>query len=144
VWDQEMQRKAGAFVSREMVGWIEEVHKGLQGLRTTDVGRLLNARFGLSWGLIRLLCVARGVLLKGDNSFFQQALEAVGDGSRWARLCRRAFGIETQTGELFPLSDQVRAGLALYALTAEMLIDMLQPGERELVLETARLIQKGL
>ncbi|HIC16720.1 TPA: hypothetical protein EYO77_01260, partial [Candidatus Poribacteria bacterium] len=30
-----------AYASRKMVGWIEEVHKGLEGLRRKDSGRLL-------------------------------------------------------------------------------------------------------
>ena len=41
VWDASMQAKADAYASREMVGWAEEAHKGLEGLRTGDVGRML-------------------------------------------------------------------------------------------------------
>jgi predicted nucleotidyltransferase len=33
VWDGTMQAKADAWASRQMVGWIEEVYKGLGGLR---------------------------------------------------------------------------------------------------------------
>ena len=52
LWDAEIQRRANVEVSRRMVGWSEEVHKGLEGLRReNDLGRLLNACHGLSWGL---------------------------------------------------------------------------------------------
>jgi hypothetical protein len=45
------------------VGWIEEVHKGLEGLQRHDNGRLLLARHGCSWGLSHVMQVQRGVLL---------------------------------------------------------------------------------
>ena len=41
VWGKDMQEKADAWASTEMVGWIEEVHKGLEGLCRGDEGRLL-------------------------------------------------------------------------------------------------------
>lgn len=47
-WGAAMQARADAWPSSQMVGWIEEVQKGLAGLRTGHEGRLLNARFGLS------------------------------------------------------------------------------------------------
>ena len=50
-WSSAHQEKADRVAGQELVGWIEEVHKGLEGLRRNHRGRLLNARFGLSWGL---------------------------------------------------------------------------------------------
>ncbi len=69
VWDKAMQDKADVWASRQLVGWAEEVHKGLGGLRIGHVGRLLNARHGLSWGLANVVRVQRGVLLAGDNDW---------------------------------------------------------------------------
>ncbi|CAF4341506.1 unnamed protein product [Rotaria socialis] len=40
------------FNGLQMVAWCEEAHKGLEGLRRNDdIGLLLNACHGLSWGL---------------------------------------------------------------------------------------------
>lgn len=97
VWDEAMQARANAYANREMVGWIEEVHKGLEGLRRGDLGRLLNAEYGLSWGLNRLVLVQRGVLLGSDNDFFQAVEDAVGRDSPWARLRRRVFGLGSES-----------------------------------------------
>jgi hypothetical protein len=87
-WDEEMQTKANQWASSQMVGWIEEVHKGLEGLRSGETGRLLHARFGCSWGLARVMCVQRGIMLSGDNALFKEVIAGVGYDSAWAHLYR--------------------------------------------------------
>lgn len=139
-WDEAMQAKADAWVSGEMVGWIEEVHKGLEGLRQDDVGRMLNARFGCSWGLARVMVVHRGVLLSGDNGCYDEVRAAVGLESTWSRACAAAFGVE---GAL-TLREQVRAGLRLYVLTAQMVQEALREGDRRLVMQTVGLVEAVL
>ena len=143
-WDASMQQKADAWVSRQMVGWIEEIHKGLEGLRRNDVGRLLNARHGCSWGLSQIMQVQRGVLLSGDNAFYDEVGEAVGWDSEWARLRRTAFGVAVGDAAAPTLREQVVAGLRLYVLTAELLTGALQPEDEPLVTETVHLIRHAL
>jgi hypothetical protein len=140
VWDSTMQAKADAYASRRMVDWIEEVHKGLEGLRSGGVGRLLNARHGLSWGLTQIMRVQRGVMLSGDNESYPAVAQSLGADSQWTALSRQAFGIEGAES----LSDQVRAGLRLYALTARLLADVLEPADRSMVEETVRRIESQL
>jgi hypothetical protein len=127
-----MRARARAWVGEQMVGWLEEVFKGLEGLRRDDTGRLLNARFGLSWGLSRILLVHYGVLLHGDNTFYDQLTEVLGEGSPWPRLRRQAFGIPIE-GEALSLQEQVRAGLRLYALMAKMVQEALTDEQAALV-----------
>ena len=136
-WDDAMQAKADIWASQQMVGWIEEVHKGLEGLRRNDPGRLLHAQFGCSWGLTRVMCVQRGVLLTGDNTLVTQVTEAVGAESDWSRLCQQAFGI----GGKFSLEDCVRAGLRLYVETAVLLQPILRPQDTPLIHATVQRIQ---
>ena len=131
-WDSDMQAKANAWASQQMVGWIEEVHKGLEGLRSSDPGRLLHAQFGCSWGLTRVMCVQRGVLLTGDNALVDQVTKAVGEKSEWTRLCQQAFGL----GGKFTLEACVRAGLGLYVETAVLLQDTLRPQDIPLIQAT--------
>lgn len=139
VWDEAMQQRANAFASEQMVGWIEEVHKGLEGLRQDDVGRLLNANFGLSWGLGRIMQVQRGILLKGDNAFFKQIEEAIGLNSKWVHLWRISFGVEGGS-----LRERVVAGLKLYRLTAEMMNEIFLPEDRSKIDATAQIIAAEL
>jgi len=143
-WDSVMQKKANHWVSRQMVGWIEEVHKGLEGLRQNDIGRMLNARFGCSWGLSNVMGVQKGVLLSGDNGFYDEVREAVGAVSEWVRLRQTAFGLEDQNGNPPSLREQVVAGLWLYVVTAEVLADVLEPDYATLIEQTVELIKAEL
>jgi hypothetical protein len=144
VWDQTMQARANLWASTMLVGWIEEVHKGLAGLQRNDVGRLLNARHGLSWGLSRVMKVQRGILISGDNAFYDAVTQALGQQSEWVRLHRTAFGIESEEDQAPTLSEQVRAGLRLYILTAELLAPVLRTEDRPLITHTTQLIREML
>lgn len=139
-WDSVMQAKADHWASQQMVGWIEEVHKGLEGLRRNNTGRLLNSLFGCSWGLSNLLQVQRGILVSGDNGFYDE-VEA---GSEWVELRRAAFGIEGKPGRAPTLRQQVIAGLRLYALTAELVKEALEPADRPMVEQTVALVNREL
>ena len=140
VWDKEMQQKANAYASSQMVGWIEEVHKGLEGLRRRDNGRLINARHGLSWGLTDVMRVQKGILISGDNASYLEVIAVLGERSEWARLSRKSFAIDSDVS----LPDQVRAGLRLYALTAEQLAEVFKPEEWTLIEETVERINVEL
>lgn len=142
-WTEALNRRADAWVAAQMVGWAEEVHKGLEGLARNDAGRLLNACFGLSWGLARVMTLHQRILLKGDNTFLEQLGEALGEDSAWMELCRRAFGLTPEVqGQL--LHGQVRAGLVLYAMTAAMVRPVLGESQIELVEVTAKHIEAAL
>lgn len=119
-WDTDMQAKANSYAGREMVGWAEEAHKGLEGLRRDDIGRLLNARFGLTFGLANVARVYLGVFITGENTFYAEICEKAGPDSRLARLLRAAFGIESTTASALTLRDHVTAGLRLYVETARL------------------------
>ena len=140
VWDETMQQKANAYASTQMVGWIEEVYKGLEGLRRCDNGRLINARHGLSWGLTDIMRVQKGILISGDNASYLAVTAALGERSEWVRLSRKSFAIDGDVS----LPDQVRAGLRLYALTAEQLSEVFNPEERTLIEETVKQINVEL
>jgi len=139
-----MQAKADRYASHEMVGWCEEAHKGLEGLRCGDTGRLLNARFGLSWGLAGVMRVQRGVLSHSDNHFFDDVRAAVGERSRWSALLALAFGVETADTHLFSLHEEVAAGLRLYCETARLLAAVLQPEDQPLIEATVARIEHEL
>ncbi|WIG57726.1 MAG: hypothetical protein OJF49_000471 [Ktedonobacterales bacterium] len=143
-WDAAMQARADVWASQQMVGWIEEVHKGLAGIRTDDIGRMLNARFGLSWGLSRVMQTKRGVLLSSDNAFYGELITVMGSDSEWVRLRRDAFGIEDAHGHAPSLREQVIAGLHLYVVTAGLLTAALQPADAPLIAATVRRIHESL
>lgn len=144
VWDATMQTKANRWATAQLAGWIEECHKGLEGLRRNDTGRLLNARFGLSWGLSNVVKVQRGVLLSGDNGVWDEINRAVGETSLWVQLRRTAFGLEDESGKAAPLRAQVAAGLRLYCATARMLDKALTPPEADMIRATVARIDAAI
>ena len=142
-WTPTHQEKADRLASKELVGWIEEAHKGLEGLQRNDTGRLLNARFGLSWGLAWVMRLHMGVLSASDNMFYDDVIGAVGPESRWALLLRRAFGTAAGGGSL-SLREEVQAGLLLYCETFTLLEEALPQNDHPLISATAARIRRAL
>lgn len=136
VWNDHLQARADALVSSMMVGWIEEVQKALEGLRRDDPGRLLNGKHGLTWGMLKVMRIHKGLLLSGDNGSYPELLTLMGEESEWSLLCRNAFGVEGETS----LRMEVEAGLKLYVLTAELLVDVLEPKDKPLIDEVVNRI----
>ncbi|MBT3342649.1 MAG: nucleotidyltransferase domain-containing protein [Gemmatimonadetes bacterium] len=139
VWDTTMQSKADKWASNALVGWAEEAHKGLGGLVSSHTGKLINARHGLSWGLMNVMCIQRGILISSDNSQYRDVVESLGKDSEWARLSEDVFGL---TG--LDLPSQVRAGLRLYSLTVAMLQGSIDPKCADVINDTVTLIRAAL
>lgn len=88
--------------------------------------------------------VQRGILMSGDNALYNELTREMGQQSEWMRLLRTAFGIESEEGQAPTLSEQVRASLRLYILTAELLAPVLRSEDRPLITQTAELIRETL
>lgn len=139
VWDEQIQQHANEYASTQMVGWIEEAQKSLEGLRRNDIGRLLNGKHGLSWGLLDVMCVQQGIMIGSDNIIYEAVTSTMGRDSQWTQLSRQAFGIDRLS-----LADEVTAGLKLYVLTAQMLDAVLQPQDRIMIREVVRRIREEM
>ncbi len=142
VRDAATQARANAWVSAEMVGWIEEAYKGLEGLRRHDIGRMLNARHGFSWGLSRVAQVYLGILMRSDNGIQAELTEHVSPG--WATLRDAAFGICKPDGSPIALEDQIVGGLTLYVETARMVDNAILPEHRAMVDHVVTAISREL
>ncbi|MYH62074.1 MAG: hypothetical protein F4148_10025 [Caldilineaceae bacterium SB0675_bin_29] len=144
-WTRTHQKKADQMVGKELVGWIEEAHKGLEGLRRSDDGRLLNARFGLSWGLAWVMRLHRGVFATSDNTFFNDVVSIVGPETRWAKLLHQAFGIAAGAeGDSISLREEVTSGLLLYCETFSLLKESLPQEDFLLIEATVRRIRREM
>jgi hypothetical protein len=143
-WDATMQSHADRWASQQMVGWIEEVHKGLAGLHRGDSGRLLFARHGLSWGMLRILTVQQGILLASENDVLTALAEVLAPDTSLLDLLVAAFGMAGVDGTPPPLRAQVIAGLRLYARIADRLAPYLTPDAAPLIARTAARIRTKL
>lgn len=141
IWSETIQSRANIEASRRMVGWSEEAHKGLEGLRCQqDPGRLLNAVHGLSWGLSEVLQIQRGVLVSSDNHVFHEVELALGDQQQMIELRRIAFGV----GGAYTLSDRVLAGLKFYVVLAEQMEAVWQRDDIAIIEQTAEDIRRRM
>lgn len=144
-WTPALQEKADQLAGKELTGWIEEAHKGLEGLRRNDTGRLLNARFGLSWGLAWVMRLHRCVFATSDNTFFSDVISAVGPETKWARLLHRAFGIAVGgEDDSLSLREEVISGLLLYCETFSLLKEALPRDDFALIEATVTRIRREL
>lgn len=129
-WNNTLQIKANEYASKELVSWIEEVHKALSGLLLDDIGRMLNGLFGLTFGIFKVVRVQQGILLTSENSFFQQVIDHFGEESPLAIISKQAFGIDNTLG----IRERVVAGLKLFDYVTDMFIDILREDAIEAVL----------
>jgi len=138
IWDMAIQSRANIEASRRMVGWCEEVHKGLEGLhRTYDKGRLLNACHGLSWGLSEIIQIQRGILVSSDNNVFNEIELVLNDNMQMIELRRITFGIVGS----YTLRERVIAGLQFYVLLAEQMKTIWQTYDIEIIEYTVERIR---
>lgn len=144
VWDEAMQQRANLLASEMLAGYAEEARKGLEGLCRNDIGRLLSARYGFSWGMSRVVKVQRGVLISSHNSTYDEVARGMSDQPEWVSLRRAAFGIEDEHGRTLTLREQVQAGLRLYVLTAELLSPVLLPEHRPIIEQAVSFIRAAL
>jgi len=129
VWNEEMVKKADSLLNREMLGWQEECYKAMSGLLHKQEGHMLLGLYGLTYGLVRLMLIAKGVLLASENAFFEElkfAYETEPQGVELVEMMRLAFGLD----DCFPLLQRVETGLLLYLQFAEYLGDRLTPEVR--------------
>ena len=107
-------------------------------------GQRVTARHGCSWGLNHVLQVQRGVLTSGDNAVYDEVGAQMADQPEWLRLHPIAIGLEDAAGVAPTIAAQVRAGLRLYARTAELLDAALQPENRPIIALTVTRIHEML
>lgn len=143
-WTPGLKKKAHENVSKQMVGWIEEVHKSLNGLETKHIGRLINARFGLSWGLSNIIKIYYGILLTSDNGIYEDIGNYLGKDTDWCMLRNQAFGITDNSMMPVSIQQQIRAGLRLYQLTANLVSDALHDYDKNLVNKASNRINQAL
>lgn len=138
-WTAEMIVSAHREAALELIGWLEEVHKGVAGLESGDSGRMLQAAHGCSWGMLRVAQLYLRVLEVSDNTVVDDITAAVGSASRWSTLLRTAIGLTEAR-----LSVRVKAGLELFCATSELAGSSFLPDELQMIEPSLAQIQEFL
>ncbi len=129
VWDEAMQSRADQYANQQLMGWLEEVYKSLQGLTERDIGRMLQGLHGLTFGLVDVLTVQQGVLLPSDNSFLADLRRHFQKDDGFVHWSQRAFGLY----DAYTLKDRVWAGLHLFCWTVDYLEAIWEPPYRSAI-----------
>jgi len=87
--------------------------------------------------LTLIMAIARGVLVRSDNTYYRQVEEAAGPA--WAQHHRAIAG----TDGPIPVHEQAREVLRLYCETARLLRSLVLPEHREVVEETVKRIERS-
>ena len=124
-----LRKRARGFVSQELAGCAEEVHKLLGALRGPDEAALVYGAHGLAHGLGRVFAVASELLVDTENRYLDAIWRAAGRDSDWTALHRRALGLDG-AGEAWA---RALAGLQLYVQTRMQLAGMLRNDDRRVV-----------
>jgi hypothetical protein len=118
-----VQAAAQQHISADFVGWAEEVHKILSGLVRRDESALAYGTLSLIYGMVRIMSLARGVLIVSENTYFREVGEAVGADSDWMRYLERTLGV----GSASTVDMRANAALALYRETVRLIEPIIEP-----------------
>jgi hypothetical protein len=83
----------------------------------------------LVYGMVRIMALARGVLIVSESTYFREVGEGVGVDSDWIRYLERTLGV----GGTSTVDMRANAALALYRETARLVEPLLQPESLEVV-----------
>ncbi len=138
-WDENLQSKANEEFSRELVSWVEEVNKSLNGLLTEDTGLMLNGVFGLSHGLFNIVKLQRGILLDSENDLYSQVISTFEGDQQLTELSSMVFGVMP-----CPLKERVKAGLLLFHIITDKMMDIIKEDDKKIIDITKMYIKKEL
>lgn len=127
-----LQPAANRYSGHRLMKFAEESLKLALALRAGDEPRIATETTWLVLGLPLLIAVQRGIFLDNESRAPLQVQESAGRESLWSKRYRVAAGI----GGASSLKDRGRAALDLYALTADLLGDILLPEHRTVIDET--------
>ena len=126
---RDLQPAANDYISHELCGRTEEIHKVLDGLERESESKTIFATWGLSESLAKILLVRHGVLVPTENVFIDLAQATAGRDSNWSRQFRLVIGLDTPpVGEL-PYHCIGIASLRLYRETVSLMRPVLHPDE---------------
>ena len=140
-----LQKDADEYVSYEVMGYAEEVHKVLGGLYRKDESAVTYGALGLVLATPGIIAVQKGLLIRTENAFFDQVYETVGLDSLWTKYHRIATGLDAVPESCSIFEYRGKASLHLYVETVQLLRSILKTSDL-LVADTAidRIQKSGL
>lgn len=139
-----LQEAANVYASTLLMEHTEYVLKILRALLLKDEFALSEITLELLLALTDAVAVQRGMLVASGNTYFQQVQEVVGVDSAWTRHHRLIAGIDSFPLDVTPNEARGLAVLRLFQETVKLLQPVLSVASREVVEQTAVLIEQAL
>lgn len=133
-----LQPSADAFAGDMLMLFAEHALKLLGALARNDDARLPYPLGELLYSLPQVVAVQRGLMIESDHTFYQQVQASAGNESAWSRAHRAALGLQGES-----LRARAAAARRLYAETARLIADALQPAQRDVVAGIVERIERS-
>ncbi len=135
-----LQLAADEFAAEEVMGCAEEVHKILSGLARGHESTVLYATWGVVKNLLEAVAVQKGLMIIGENRYFDLIQDSIGRDSKWTRAFRTAWGLDANASQY---QSRGTAALSLYRLTAALFDGLIPEKHRKVVNKTLQLIKEA-
>lgn len=132
-WDTAMQHKADAYASRQLAGLSEEALKIRGGLARDHASTVRYGTLGMVLNIATLILTQRGILLRTENDYLQQAHAALATFGAGADFDAAQDGTHRMRG---------LAALSLYRKTAVALESCIQPEHHSVIQTTLDIITR--
>lgn len=133
-----LQPAADAFAGETLMLFAEHALKLLGALARDDEARMPYPLGEMLYSLPQVVAVQRGLMIESDHTFHQQVQASAGIESGWSRAHRAALGLRGESQR-----ERAAAALRLYAETARLVADALQPAHRDVVAGIVERISRG-
>lgn len=136
---QALRPAAEAHASTDLVGYTEELHKVLSALLRQDEAAMAYATIGVVLGMVKIVAVAKGILVNSESLYFREVGTAVGTNSAWSKQLRLALGINEESSSVY---TRTQAALRLYRETIRLLEPVLRPEDHEVIRTCSTLLDQ--
>lgn len=135
---KKIHEKRTKYINENIIGYLEEVHKIMNGLKSKNELLLNYAIIGLILGLANILTVHFEVFMKTENELFQKIQEVTGMDSNCAREFRKTLGI----GQQITTIQRAESALKLYLETIKLVSLHFTEKEKQTLSIAQKLIEK--
>lgn len=129
-WTSVMKEISKYKAKEELIGFLEEVQKSIEGLKSNHIGKQLNGIYGLTYGMFYIIRLRDQLCTGSDNDFYDVVFKHLDDKDPIKELAPIAFGIKQTT-----LEDRVDAGLEIFIHVSNSLIDFCSEEEKEYLMQ---------
>ncbi|MHA2251321.1 MAG: nucleotidyltransferase domain-containing protein [Candidatus Kariarchaeaceae archaeon] len=135
-----LEEKRRHVISEEIVGFIEEVHKVVNGIKRNDESTMLTGMIGLLLGMSRVIAMQHKLLIRSENEFYFRLQKLMGMTSKWTFAFREVLALPFDSNTPNSVADRARASLRLYLETAKAV--NLDNKSNQMVLVASKLIEQ--